>query len=186
MIGLPGSGKSTLAGSLLKNSGSVTGAGGNHNHRSKKTSALLISTDAIRAQLFGDEAIQGNWLKIWLEVRSQFQQAVTQIASNELDFAIYDATNAVRKHRREAIALARKTGFTDITGIWVNPTIEICLARNQARSRQVPEDVIHRMARRLYGAPPSIEEGLDCLLETAGMSHSPLPTFMISIVLSES
>jgi predicted kinase len=121
-------------------------------------SRCLISTDAIRAQIFGDEAIQGSWLKIWLEVRSQFQQAA---ANPEIDFAIYDATNAVRKQRRAAIALARKSGFTHITGIWVNPPLEVCLERNRTRSRQVPEAVIHRMARRLYGAPPSIEEGLN-------------------------
>jgi predicted kinase len=130
-------------------------------NRSEKSHACLISTDAIRAQLFGDEAIQGSWLKIWLEVRSQFQQAATAIAANEIEFAIYDATNAVRKQRRSAISLARKSGFTYITGVWVNPTIEICLERNRKRSRQVPEEVIHRMARRLYGAPPSFEEGLD-------------------------
>lgn len=141
LIGLPGSGKSTFARSLFN--------------------ARIISTDAIRAQLFGEEAIQGSWLKIWLEVRSQFDQAVAAIAQDEIEFAIYDATNAVRKQRRAAIALARKCGFTQITGIWINPSIEICLERNKARSRIVPEEVIYRMARRLYGAPPALEEGLD-------------------------
>ncbi|GAP97144.1 AAA family ATPase [Leptolyngbya sp. NIES-2104] len=140
LIGLPGSGKSTFARSL-------------HSH--------IISTDAIRAQLFGEEAIQGSWLKIWLEVRSQFDQAVHSIQQGEIEFAIYDATNAVRKQRRAAIALARKCGFTKITGVWINPSIEVCLERNKARSRVVPEAVIHRMARRLYGAPPALDEGLD-------------------------
>lgn len=131
----------------------------------EKSRACLISTDAIRAQLFGDEATQGSWIRIWLEVRSQFQQAVHAIAANELEFAIYDATNAVRKQRRAAIALARKLGFTQITGIWVNPAINLCLDRNRGRARQVPEEVIDRMSRRLYGAPPSLAEGLDSLYE---------------------
>lgn len=175
MIGLPGSGKSTLADSLLAGDESLPSE-----WNLQGTDARgLISTDAIRAQLFGDEAIQGSWLKIWLEVRSQFQQAANAIAANELEFAIYDATNAVRKQRRAASALARKAGFTHITGIWVNPAIEICLKRNRLRSRQVPEEVIHRMARRLYGAPPSVEEGLDDLIETESQTtpHPLLPTF---------
>ena len=146
LIGLPGSGKSTFARSL---------------------NSRIISTDAIRAQLFGKEAIQGDWLKIWLEVRSQFQQAVNAIASGEIEFAIYDATNAVRKQRKSAIALARNSGFTYITGVWINPSIEVCLERNRMRSRQVPEAVIDRMARRLYGAPPTLEEGLDEIVVVA-------------------
>ncbi|MBD1823294.1 AAA family ATPase [Cyanobacteria bacterium FACHB-DQ100] len=148
LIGLPGSGKSTYARSLR---------------------SCMISTDTIRAQLFGDEAVQGSWLKIWLKVRSQFQQAVSAIRSGEIEFAIYDATNAVRKQRRAAIALARKSGFTHITGVWINPPIEVCLERNRMRDRQVPDAVIHRMARRLYGAPPALDEGLDelILLESA-------------------
>jgi predicted kinase len=140
LIGLPGSGKSTFARSL---------------------NSRIISTDTIRAQLFGDAAIQGSWLKVWLEVRSQFHHAASAIVSGEIEFAIYDATNAVRKQRRAAIALARKAGFTHIIGVWINPPIEVCLERNRRRSRQVPEEVIDRMARRLYGAPPMREEGLD-------------------------
>jgi predicted kinase len=173
MIGLPGSGKSTLAASLLAGDESLPSE-----WNLQGTDARgLISTDAIRAQLFGDEAIQGSWLKIWLEVRSQFQQAASAIAANKLEFAIYDATNAVRKQRRDAIALARKAGFTHLTGIWVNPAIKTCLERNRQRNRQVPEEVIHRMAHRLYGAPPSIEEGLDCLIkiENHPTPHSPTP-----------
>jgi predicted kinase len=131
-----------------------------------------ISTDAIRAHLFGDEAIQGSWLKIWLEIRREFQEAVSQISSGEIEFALYDATNVVRKQRRQAIALARKMGFTDITGIWMDVPIEICLERNQQRLRRVPEEAILRMARRLSGAPPSLEEGLDRLIHTDSI-HRP-------------
>jgi predicted kinase len=149
LIGLPGSGKSTFARSLL-----IT-----------HPDALLISTDAIRAQLFGDDAIQGPWLKVWLEVRQQFQRAVEQTSSGQASFAIYDATNAVRKQRRAAIALARTTGFTHITGIWLNAPLALCLERNQQRSRVVPEEIILRMHRRLLGAPPSLAEGLNQLVE---------------------
>ncbi|MBF2006188.1 MAG: AAA family ATPase [Chlorogloeopsis fritschii C42_A2020_084] len=143
LIGLPGSGKSTLANQLL----------------AECPRWQLVSTDAIRGQLFGDEAIQGAWLLIWREIRRQFQAA---IAANVT--VIYDATNAQRRQRREIIALARDIGFTQIVGVWVETPIWLCLARNKRRKRQVPEDVIFRMYRQLRDAPPSLLEGLDSLI----------------------
>ncbi len=143
LIGLPGSGKSTLAKQLV----------------AECPQLQLISTDAIRGQLFGCEAIQGSWLLIWREVERQFQQAISTGS-----VAIFDATNAQRRHRREVITLARDFGFTQITGIWVNIPVWLCLARNKKRSRQVPEEIILRMHRQLRDAPPSLEEGLDNLI----------------------
>jgi predicted kinase len=143
LIGLPGSGKSTLAKQLL----------------AECSQSRLISTDAIREKIFGDEAIQGSWLLIWQEVQRQFQQAIAACST-----AIYDATNAQRRHRREVISRARDLGFTNITGIWINTPVWLCLARNKRRKRRVPEEVIFRMHRQLRDAPPSLEEGLDHLI----------------------
>jgi predicted kinase len=148
LIGLPGSGKSSLAQQLLQQHG---------NWR-------LISTDNIRSQLFGDAAIQGDWLKIWREVERQFRAAVCQIQNGEIAKTIYDATNAVRKQRGEAIALARATGFTHITGLWLDTPLELCLQRNQQRDRHVPESVILQMQRSLQDAPPSEGDGFDRLV----------------------
>ena len=61
LIGLPGSGKSTLAKQLF----------------TECPQMQLISTDAIRGQLFGSEAIQGPWLLIWRELERQLQTAIT-------------------------------------------------------------------------------------------------------------
>jgi len=165
LIGLPGSGKSTLAKQLL----------------AECPQMQLISTDAIRGQLFGSEAIQGPWLLIWREIRQQFQQAIAfaerfvekrcckaQIATGKT--TIYDATNTRRRDRRELITLARNLGFTQITGIWVDTPVWLCLARNKRRSRQVPEEIILRMHRQLRDAPPSLEEGIDCLIHLKGGS----------------
>jgi predicted kinase len=143
LIGLPGSGKSTLAKQLLADC----------------PQRRLVSTDTIRGQLFGDEALQGPWLLIWQEIKRQFQQAVAAKAE-----VIYDATNAQRSYRREIIALAREIGFTDITGIWVDTPVWLCLARNKQRQRQVPANIIFSMNRQLRDAPPSREEGLDRLI----------------------
>ncbi|MEA5564074.1 AAA family ATPase [Anabaena sp. UHCC 0399] len=146
LIGLPGSGKSTLAKQLI----------------AECPLMQLISTDAIRGQLFGSEAIQGSWMLIWREIERQLQQAISTDKT-----VIFDATNAQRRHRREIITLTRGIGFTHITGVWVKTPVWLCLARNQKRDRTVPEEIILRMHRQLRDAPPSREEGLDELV----MSH---------------
>lgn len=156
LVGLPGSGKSSLAEQLL----------------AADPKLRLISTDAIRKQLFGDEAIQGSWLLIWRQVQRQFQQSVMQISQGVVRAAIYDATNAQRRNRRDAIALARATGFTKIIGLWVDTPIELCLARNRRRTRQVPEEVIFRMHRCLRDAPPSLNEGFNELISYSAIGIS--------------
>jgi adenylate kinase family enzyme len=72
LIGLPASGKSTLAQILAQES-----------------CGLVVSTDQVRAHLYGDEAIQGVWQEIETEVLSQVKGAINQRQS-----VIYDATNA--------------------------------------------------------------------------------------------
>lgn len=148
LIGLPGSGKSTWANALLN----------------ECRDRCLISTDKIRLDLYGNEATQGHWLQVWQEVERQFIKAANQIQRGERSAAIYDATNVVRKQRRDAIALARKSGFTHLTGIWLDTPLWLCLQQNQQRDRQVPPDVIERMSRRLRGAPPSKLEGFEGLI----------------------
>jgi len=148
LIGLPGSGKSTLAMALLQ----------------QCPQRRLVSTDAIRAALFGDAAVQGPWLKVWQAVEQQFTETVAQIQQGEVREGVFDATNVVRRQRRLAIALARRCGFTQITGLWMDTPLELCLARNQGRDRRVPEEIIQSMHRCLWGAPPSLADDLDELL----------------------
>jgi predicted kinase len=150
LIGLPGSGKSSLVSMLT----------------AAYPGSQVISTDAIRAELFGSESVQGPWLLVLPQVEQQMRQAVEQSV-----MAIYDATNAVQCHRVEAIALARSTGFTKITGIWLDTPVLMCLERNQKRSRIVPNEVIWQMHSSLLDAPPSLKDGLDRLIR-----HSPAST----------
>lgn len=147
LIGLPGSGKSTWASTFAQ-----TGL-----------SLHLISTDQIRFDLYGNEAIQGQWLQIWHRVQQQFRQSVSAIHQGHLTGVIYDATNTRRRPRREVIQAAHQAGFTRILAIWIDTPLDQCLDRNQQRSRQVPTKVIHAMARQLAGAPPHCNEGFDAL-----------------------
>lgn len=152
LIGLPGSGKSSLAKQLI----------------AEHPEQLLISTDAIRAQLFGDEATQGPWLWVWRKVRQEFCSAVLVINQERSRVAIYDATNTRRRNRRQVFALAREAGFTHITGLWLDTPLPVCLKRNQQRDRQVPEPVILQMHRQLVDAPPRLSEGFDRLIYVEG------------------
>lgn len=139
----------------------------------------LISTDKIREQLFGDEVIQGEWLLVWREVQRQFQRAAIPVSCGEVGAAIYDATNAQRRHRREVISSARAAGFKQIVGLWVDTPVWLCLARNRRRDRQVPEEVILRMHRQLRDAPPSLSEGLDRLLRYSQLLHNCTSTTLL-------
>lgn len=143
LVGLPGSGKSTWASLFTATNPDVR----------------LTSTDAIRARLYGNEAIQGHWGQIWHQMQQEWQVAMQQGARN----VIYDATNVRRRYRREAIAAARQLGFTRIVACWFDVPLAVCLERNHQRKRQVPEAVIHTMQRQLIGAPPSLSEGFDAI-----------------------
>lgn len=155
LIGLPGSGKSSLARQLAV----------------QVPRSRIISTDAIRAELFGSEAVQGPWLLVWRQVEAQFRAAVEQIRNGKIPRAIYDATNTARRKRREVLTLARGAGFTQITGIWVDTPLQVCLARNRQRDRSVPEAVIERMDRQLRDVPPSPAEGMERLLRYSSAEY---------------
>lgn len=146
LIGLPGSGKSTLSERLIAN----------------RSGYRYISTDRIRAQLFGDEAAQGTWRLIWQELQRQLVQGVQSRC------AIYDATNVRRRDRRQVIRLAQSVGFQHISGLWLDVPLANCLERNSQRDRRVPEEVIQRMYQQLSAAPPSLLDGLDCLIRYPG------------------
>ncbi len=148
LIGLPGSGKSTWASHFVQ-------AG---------HPFVVISTDQIRADLYGDESIQGNWQGIWQEVTRRLEWALGATQAGAIAGVVYDATNTQRGARRQVLQQARSLGYTRCIGVWVDVPVSLCLARNAQRSRQVPEAVIETMARRLAAAPPHWDEGFDALV----------------------
>jgi len=144
LIGLPGSGKSTWAKRFIE----------------LRPDYKLIATDDVRYQLYGDEAIQGDWLQVWQAILVQLKEAREAIALGTLTSVIYDATNARRRHRREFIQAVERLGYSPIHALWVDPPLAVCLRRNQSRARKVPTEVIKKMHRQLTDAPPTEEEGL--------------------------
>lgn len=130
-MGLPGSGKSAWC---------------------ARQGLPALSSDEMRRLLWDDPEQQGDpWrvfaaLRLLLRYRLETRRPVTVI----------DATNLMRWERRPYIELARLHDC-DVEAVYFDVPAEVCRARNAARHRVVPEDVIGKMAARLE--PPTVEEG---------------------------
>ena len=169
LIGIPASGKSSLAAGF------------------QQAGCAVVSTDAIRAEIFGDAVIQGDWGLIWQAVEQKLRSAAAQAEHRDSStsdlrrgvIAVYDATNTRRAARRAVIRLARRIGYNRIVGLWLNPPVAICLARNQQRPRRVPEAVIQRMHRQLWSTPPKLREGFDLLLHYGGAAPRPPENWLL-------
>jgi predicted kinase len=144
LIGLPGSGKSTLAQQLLT-------------HR---PNSILVSTDQIREQLYGDPSIQGDWQTIEQQVLTQIQQSI--LIGHPV---IYDATNYNRRHRIDLLQKLSKHSPAQWIGLYFKTPLEQCKKWNKQRDRQVTEAVIDIMNECLDASPPTIDEGFDKIYE---------------------
>jgi predicted kinase len=138
LVGAPGSGKSTLAADLADSE-----------------NAVVISGDAVREELYGDASIQGQW--------SEIADRIDEIVSESCGLpVILDGTHYLASYRREALALLRSYGYTDITAVVINPSLATCLARNVKRKRNVPDYIIKGMHSKLQSSLITLDaEGFD-------------------------
>ena len=133
MVGLPGAGKSTFA--------------------RMHPECVVVSSDAVRAELYGDEAVQGDAHKVFAVVNERVRKALAEGKD-----VIYDATSLTRKLRKGII----KTFDAQHFAVFMNTSIETCIARDAQRSRTVGKDVIMAMAQRM--TKPSTDEGFDKII----------------------
>ena len=133
LIGPPASGKTTLAQKLAP---LLTEPG--------EPPALVLSTDRIRAEVFGDAAVQGPWPDIRERLLEELRQEVR--AGRPV---ILDATHARRPWRLAFTQALELPAPVEWIGWWLHTPPAQCLAWNQTRQRKVPEPVIREMAAAL-------------------------------------
>ncbi len=126
LVGLVGSGKTTYAHQLAKD---------NEN-------TIVLSSDSIREELYGDESIQGDSQKVF----NLLHKRVKDNLKNDVN-VVYDATNVKSKRRRAFVESLNKIDCYKQCIIIATP-YEECLKRNRNRDRVVPEYVIERMYRQ--------------------------------------
>jgi predicted kinase len=130
-VGLPGSGKSTYLAGLGVNA---------------------ISSDEMRRLLADDPADQSIHRRVFAAVRFLVRERLALGRP-----ATYvDSTNLTRWERSQYIRLGQLHD-AEVEAIFFDVPVEICIARNAARPRTVPEQAVREMALRLQR--PAIEEG---------------------------
>jgi predicted kinase len=130
-IGLPGSGKSTWF---------------------KRHNILPLSSDMVRILLFDDVTEQRYQDLVFSTLRSMLRARL--LARRPWNYV--DATNLSPHERRSWVKLAHDFGY-EAHAVFFDVPAEVCIERNRRRERNVPEDVMRRMANKLR--PPKFEEG---------------------------
>ena len=129
----------------------------------------VVSTDAIRAEINGNESDQSNNEKVFSVARER----VCNYLTNGQD-VIYDATNMGYRNRKAMIATVRKLRGTSvrITACVFVVQIDELYERNSRRSRHVPEEVIDNML--FHFQPPCKWEGIDEIVYHVAEHDTPL------------
>ena len=135
MCGLPASGKSTYS-QWLEESGVFK----------------RVCPDLIRKAFYGDENIQGDGKRVFETAYHDIKEYAC-LGEN----VVFDATNINAKRRKELVEEMRP--YFDIIIYY----IDICVQRNMARERQVPQEVIKRMWWNFE--KPTLAEGFDLVEE---------------------
>ena len=134
-IGIPGCGKSTHAKKMVE----------------KDSSIVIVSSDAIRKELYGSEEDQSHNQEVFNEVFKRTRAAL----ADDLH-VIVDATNLSRKRR---IAFLKQFKDCEKRATVFAIPFEVCCERNNSRERTVPQYAMGRMYRSFE--PPHWAEGFD-------------------------
>jgi len=134
-IGIPGCGKSTHAKKMVE----------------KDSSIVIVSSDAIRKELYGSEEDQSHNQEVFNEVFKRTRAAL----ANDLH-VIVDSTNLSRKRR---IAFLKQFNNCEKRATVFAIPFEVCCEHNIFRERIVPQYAMDRMYRSFE--PPHYAEGFD-------------------------
>ena len=139
MIGPAGCGKSTYADTIWFYNNNME----------------IVSSDAIREELYGDESIQGDSKEVFSMMHSRTIELLDEDIS-----VIYDATNLTYKNRK-AILDKVKDKARCYAFIVATP-IKRILQQNAERARKVPEEVIMQQLKQFE--MPTYEEGFAAII----------------------
>lgn len=130
-IGLPGSGKSSWF---------------------KRHNIIPLSSDLVRGLLFDDPTEQRFQDLVFSTLRAMLRARM--IAGRPWNYI--DATNLSPKERHSWIKMAKDFGY-EAHAVFFDVPTDVCMERNRMRSRNVPDDIMLRMAQKLR--PPKFDEG---------------------------
>lgn len=122
LCGLSGSGKSTLA-----------------NEYARFDDTVVLSSDAIRKELYGSEEVQDNPQKVFQLLHQRAKEHLLKGMR-----VVYDATNLVSKRRKATLDEFKKIPNLTTGCIVVTTPLDECFERNAQRERKVPDYVIKR------------------------------------------
>lgn len=130
-IGLPGSGKSSWF---------------------RRHNIIPLSSDLVRGLLLDDATEQRYQDLVFSTLR--YMLRMRMVAGRPTNYI--DATNLSPKERHSWIKMARDFNY-EAHAVFFDVPTEICMERNRKRSRNVPDEIMVRMAQKLR--PPKFEEG---------------------------
>lgn len=127
MCGLPYSGKSTLAEEIAA-----------------VENAVILSSDKVREELYGNENIQGDPQEVFGVIHKRIRETLTKEKS-----VILDATNVRRKNRKHALDYVRRLKVKKVCYVIPESLTTIKKRKEEnKRGREVPLEVILKMRRR--------------------------------------
>ena len=144
MVGLPASGKSFRGKEFIENKG--------YN--------VLISSDAIRKELFGIEQDQSNNDLVFKTYYNRFKDAL----KNKQNI-ILDATNCTYKTRKRIfaeISSLKLNSKVEVTAWVMNAPLEVILRRDKDREKSVGDNVIYKFLASYQH--PQYFEGFDSIV----------------------
>ena len=111
----------------------------------------IISSDAIREELYGDASIQRNHAKVFAIMLERTKRAL-----DKKETVIYDATNLNEKRRIALLNELKEYECPKICAVFITDPV-ICANRQELRSRKVSKEVIWKQVKQFQ--PPHNSEG---------------------------